>query len=396
MLLCFILEGVLLNLCVVKIFFIKTNCIFWQGKVPFPKQNQRKMGVEWAELPQEIIESISKRLTIYADYIRFRCVCRTWNSSVPKTPLHLPPQLPILMLSDESFFDLSTNKIHRLNFPLPSGPARICGSSHGWLVILDETSNLNLLNPVTHATLSLPSLHTFPYLVKKLFAFNKNNLYLIKVVLSSSPSLNDDFAAFAILSLRHLAFCRKGYDSWVLLDANVDDHWTDAVYKNGSFFAMSTSGITAVCDVVEGPRVSYIPPPTSLYYNDVFYAVFSGEEMLLIQRYCTEEYEPRDFEPYPDMSTVKFWIYKMNWNMLKWEEIQTLGEHSLFIGKNYSLSFSAADFAGCCPNCIYFTDDIGGKHDHGIYSLSDESIELLPCDPQNCGFGYPVWVTPNP
>jgi len=120
--------------------------------------------------------------------------------------------------------------------------------------------------------------------------------------------------------------------------------------------------------------------------------------MLLVQRYCTEEYQPQDFEPYPDMLTLNFWIYKMNWNVLMWEEIQSLGEHSLFIGKNYSLSFCAADFPGCCPNCIYFTDDFVGKYDFGIYSLSDKNIEPLPCYPQKsyCLLGYPVWVTPNP
>jgi len=88
----------------------------------------------------------------------------------------------------------------------------------------------------------------------------------------------------------------------------------------------------------------------------------------------------------------------MNWDVLKWEEVQTLGENALFIGRNASLSFSAADFVGCRPNCIYFTNNFSGKHDLGIFSLSDWSIEPLPCYPQNLyyHFGCPIWVTPNP
>ncbi|GAU24931.1 hypothetical protein TSUD_311660 [Trifolium subterraneum] len=358
-----------------------------------------EMGVDWSDLPQEIIESISKKLTIYVDYLRFRCVCRSWNSSVPKTPLHLPPQLPWLMISHNSFFDLSTNKIHHLNLPMPSGPTRICGSSHGWLVILKQTSELTLLNPITGATLSLPSLQTFPELVTRVFDYRHNNLYLIKVVLSASPSLSDDdFFAFAILNRRNFAFCKKGYDSWVLLDVIENQTWIDAIYNNGSFYVTSMSGGTfAVCDV-EGPRISFIQKKTSKYDdNYISYALFDGEDMFLVHRYVTEEEEPQDLEPYPDMLTEMFWIYKMNWNVLEWEEIQTLGEHSVFIGKNSSLYFSAADFVGCRPNCIYFTDD-AGKHDFGIYNVSSKRIDPLPCYPHksNCGFGYPVWVTPNP
>ncbi|MCI01341.1 F-box protein SKIP23-like, partial [Trifolium medium] len=176
------------------------------------------MGVDLSELPQDIVESISKRLTVYVDYLRFRCVCRSWNSFLPKTPLHLPPQLPWLMLSHKSFFNLSTNKIHRLNLPPRSGPTRICGSSHGWIVILEETAELTLLNPITRATISLPSLQTFPELVAMLRGYPDNNRHLINVVLSSNPSLSDDdFVAFAILNRRDFVFCKKGYNSWVLL-----------------------------------------------------------------------------------------------------------------------------------------------------------------------------------
>jgi hypothetical protein len=99
-----------------------------------------------------------------------------------------------------------------------------------------------------------------------------------------------------------------------------------------------------------------------------------------------------------DSFTVGFLIYKMNWDSLCWEEIHTLGEYSMFLGKNHSLYVSAADFVGCRPNCVYYSNDGGGKHDVGIYSLSNKSIDPLPCDldESKCCFGYPVWVTPNP
>ncbi|XP_058785493.1 F-box protein At4g35733-like [Vicia villosa] len=389
------------------------------GVPPFPIKVGKRMSAEWAELPQEIVEYISKRLTIYIDYLRFQCVCRTWNYYVPKIPLHLP-QLR-LMLCHKSFFDLSTNKLHRLNLPSFSHQTLIIGSSHGWLVILNGYSEVHLLNPIICATMSLPYLLTFSELVRMLFSDHNIYLikvvlssspslskefaaliYLIKVVLSSSPSLSKEFAALAILNRRKLAFCRKGYDSWVLFIGNqhhqcIDHQWIDAVYKNSLFYVVSMRGTIAVCDV-EGPGVSFIEATIYTDYLDrICYVMFSGEDMLMVSRNFAWECQHQEFGPDPDVWTIGFVIYKLNWNLLKWEEIQTLGEH-LFIRNNYSLSFSTTDFVGCCSNCIYFTDELAGKHGFSIYSLSDKCIEPFPCNPQKlyrC-FGCPTWVTPNP
>ncbi|CAJ2642884.1 unnamed protein product [Trifolium pratense] len=285
------------------------------------------MDVVWSELPQDIVESISKRLTIYADYLRFRCVCRSWSSSVAKTPVHLPPQLPWLMISHNSFFNLSSNKIHHLNLPsLYYGHTGIFGSSYGWLVILEETAELSLVNPITRATTSLPSLQTFPELVALLSGYTYNNHHLIKVVLSSNPSLSDDdFVAFAILNRRDFVFCKKGYNSWVLLNyPGTNNHtWIDAVYKNGSFFVISTSGIIAVCDLDGSPIFLHENISFSNHFNNTCYTVFAGEDMLLVKL--------------KQSTVMEFDIFKMNWNVLEWEKIQTLGEYSLFIGKLSSL-----------------------------------------------------------
>ncbi|KAL5074529.1 hypothetical protein RYX36_013513 [Vicia faba] len=274
------------------------------------------------------------------------------------------------MISNKSFFDLSTKKIHSLNLPSSSfHQTLIIGSSHGWLVILHKTYEVHLLNPITSATVSLPSLHAFSELVR----------VLIKVVLSSSPLVREDFSALAILN-SNLAFCRNGSDSWVLFNVNNDEHgWIDAVYIDGSFFVVSMTGAIAVCDV-ESHGVLIIEPENSIDFSGKFcYLMFSGEDMLMVTRHWTWEFEAHEFELDPDVRTVGFAIYKINVDLVRWDKIQTLGENSLFLGMNYSHSFSAADFVGCRPNSIYFTDDIrGGKHDIGIYSLSDQSFQPLP------------------
>ncbi|XP_027190962.1 F-box protein At2g26160-like [Cicer arietinum] len=399
--------------------------------------SSEKMTAEWSELPPEIVETISIKLTIYSDYIRFRSVCRNWLSSVPKTPLHLPPQLPCLILSHQSFFNISTEKTHLFNLPLPSSSfslrTRICGSSHGWLIIIDETPHIRLFNPVTCVTLFLPPNHTFPNVI----SFNSSDIgreYLVtnpnsgfcylnlrqmcktfvrKIVLSWSPTKSDDFTAFAIVGLNNLAFCKKGYDSWILLTNEVY-FWEDAVYHNGLFYAVSKEGMIAVCDV-DVRRVSIFGPmPPIQFGGDIHYAVFSGEDLLLVTRDLEQEFSDMVDECYNYMSmyrTVGFMVFKMDWNVMAWRRIETLCDKALFIGANSSMCFSAADFVGCRADCIYFTDDYSdsnhddavAKHDFGIFRLSDESIEPLPCYPRNSyprfgwPFGpFPIWISPNP
>ena len=76
-----------------------------------------EMAVDWTQLPRDILETVSKNLTIYTDYLRFQAVCHTWRISVPKIPHHLPPQLPWLMLplSQQSQSQSQYNQIRGRN-----------------------------------------------------------------------------------------------------------------------------------------------------------------------------------------------------------------------------------------------------------------------------------------
>lgn len=330
----------------------------------------------WAELPQDIVESISKKFTIYTDYLLFRSVCHKWRLYSPQTPLHLPPQLPCHMLSHNSFFDLSTNTIHSLNLaPWFSTRTLICGSSHGCLVIVDEFSNLRLLNPITRATMSLPKL---PVVVRMDWNDTVESLCLIKVVLSSGPFISDDFTAFAMLRFNQFAFFTKGSDSWVVLDWNIQFISTDVVYKNGSFYVVGINGKIAVFDLV-GSQISHVEMTGMSFVNEYPHLVFLKENLLMVTKNMS------------DTTDIK--IYTMNWNVGKWERIQSLGGHSLFIGRKSSICCCAADFVGCRPNCIYFSDYLFGK-EFGIYSLSDESVEPLSGCPKS-SYGRTVWFEPS-
>jgi hypothetical protein len=396
------------------------------------------MAVDWTQLPRDILESISKNLTVYTDYLGFRAVCHTWRISVPKIPHHLPPQLPWLMLplsqslshqTHRSFFDLSLLKIHLLKLPEASHRKRRCGSSNGWLVILDETPTILLLNPLTRAKLNLPPLSTFPnvvtfnyskigreYALRDSFGNNySRNLtemrdsFIKKLVLSSSPTRDNDFIALAILNQTgDLAFCKNGDQAWTFIhEARFFSE--DVIYYKNQFYAVDKHGKIAVCEVrgEDSPRVSIIEMPP-LIGGDIYYLVNSEDELLLVTRYLDLQFD--DADPYilnGFYKTVRFEVFRMNWSGLRWERVENLGDRILFVGDNSSFSLSASDFRGCSGNCIYYTDDYcefnydcGFRdYDLGIFKLWDGSIEPLPCYHPNSLSQLrwpPIWVTPNP
>ncbi|GKV43189.1 hypothetical protein SLEP1_g50511 [Rubroshorea leprosula] len=396
------------------------------------------MGVDWTQLPAELLESISKNLKIYADYVRFRAVCRNWRSAVPKIPLDLPPQLPWLVLPPtrshltyRAIFDLSTDKLHHLSLPeYSTNPAkRHRGSSEGWLVILDLSPDIILLNPLSRAKVHLPPLSTFP----KVTGFNYSHIsneyelqcpyrirynrslqymrdcFIKKVVLSSSPSKDPNFVAMAIINeTMDLAYCRSGSDSWSIIEA-AHSFSEDVIYFQGLFYAVNIDGEIAVCDVSgASPQVSFIRTwPLLAVGGDIRYLVGSGDELFLITRHLALEFDDTGLYGHNSgYRTRKFDVFRLDWSVLVWKEVRSLGDEALYIGGNSSLSLQASDFPGCVGNRIYYTDDYSENNFHdgactgddmGIYNLGDGSIKPLPSF-----FFYtlqwppPVWITPNP
>ncbi|KAJ3675741.1 hypothetical protein LUZ60_004783 [Juncus effusus] len=119
----------------------------------------------WSLLLPDLLRSISEKLISLTDFLRFRAVCSHWRSASSSPPLHLPAQIPWLMLPFDpdpvgsfvvSFYDPVRSKIVKLDLPEMMGQ-RVCGSSHGWLV-LEKVPEVCLFNPITRARISLPSL----------------------------------------------------------------------------------------------------------------------------------------------------------------------------------------------------------------------------------------------
>nr|GLL30495.1 F-box protein SKIP23-like [Ipomoea trifida] len=388
---------------------------------------------DWANLPPELLDSIAKKLRIHKDYVRFRAVCASWRGSALKTPTHLPCQFPWLMLSQRQssrlgFFSPLDDKFHFLILPEASNRRRRCGSSHGWLVILDESPSVFIINPLTRAKLNLPPLSRFPnvldfnfYNVGREYTLRSDgeihtcslkemrDTFIKKVVLSGNPLLQPNFIAMAILNQTgDLAYCKNGENSWKLID-DARSFCEDVIYSDGLFYAVNKFGSIVVCNVnSDSPRVSFIDTPLQTG-GDMQYLVKVDDDFLLVTRYLELDVDIQNHRLDIVYKTVEFRVFRLDLSGEKWERVTSLEDKVLFLGENSSLALSTPDFPGFKQgNRIYFTDDYSemnyeganADHDVGIYNMEDGSFSEFPCCPRNphsvlC-WPPPIWITPNP
>ncbi|KAF5740900.1 F-box protein SKIP23-like [Tripterygium wilfordii] len=263
------------------------------------------MPRDWANLDTDLIGAIVKRLRI-EDHIRLQAVCKGWLSALKESTFQPQPhrQIPWLALPDGNsdtcrLYSLTDKKIHHIELP-EIRERRCCGTAHGWMVMVDNSANVLLLNPLTRSQIPLPPITTFPEISEigegKYYypsdmqiemqsgEFVKKS-FLEKVVLSGNPSLAKDYVVMAIYgNMQRLAFCKEGDDKWTLLE-HEDQTFFDVVYWKGNFYATNSTGRVAVCDLA-GPvpkaRIFMIPQPKIVGSQN--YLVPSGNELLLVSK----------------------------------------------------------------------------------------------------------------
>lgn len=382
--------------------------------------------VDWSDLPPELLQTVATTLPSIANYIRFRAVCQNWRRAAPISTLYLPREFPWLMLplsrcsTRRRFFNPLTKNLHRLTLPEASHSRRRAGSSLGWLVLIDESPSIFLINPLTRDRIALPPLSSFPnvtnfdfYSIGREYTVRspENDLdfyslkemrdgFIKKVILSHSPYHDPNFFAFAILNQHeNLAYCKNGYNSWRIID-EARLYSEDVIYFNGAFYAVDRFGSIAICDMNNGelPVVKIIHVEQQID-GDMKYLVDAMGDLLLVARYLDFEI---DIEYYVEVcKTVKFNVFRFDWNAKKWEKLASLDDKVLLLGENSSLALLASDYTGCRGNSIYFTDDysgvnsenFAGDHEVGVYNLVDGSIDELPSYPRNSH--WPIWITPS-
>lgn len=178
-----------------------------------------KAMANWAELPQDLLTQITKRVKAIEDFIAFGAVCTSWRIAATKKFFDvLSPQVPLLMLADKDdyyreFYSLSRKKVSRIFLPETRG--RECFPSKGWLFTMSYTGEMNLLHPFSHINIQLPPREDL-LASEGLGEAPEEEIWncMDKAILSASPSLTSDYVLVVNYNygrVNSLAFWRHEY-----------------------------------------------------------------------------------------------------------------------------------------------------------------------------------------
>ncbi|XP_074289461.1 F-box protein SKIP23-like [Silene latifolia] len=379
------------------------------------------MAANWSSLPLDLLAFIAFKLISLEDFIYFSAVCRSWNcaSSSIKHQWRPTTPLPWLLLAENTkdnpncarkIFNLNNNKCYNSNLPETFG-ARCCGSPYGWVVVAKSDHTIQLINPITKAHISFPSLETILNLRETgAESFDDYNdwcltFFLTKlIVLNVSHAGRNEFVIMIIYQFnKYLAFARQGDQSWTdILIKETSIKIFDVVAMDDHVYVVYDYGAIAYWNVREFYNVEvvkpmdYSPPQHEIFkvppypYIRNVYLIQSGSDLLMVLRYkenvmngLNRADPDYDYDYDSIYRTVDFKVYKLNPKEKKWEYIEDLGDLTLFVGDSSSMSTLLAHDKNLQPNCIYFTDDecsdwsmvteLGG-HDMGIYDINSAQV----------------------
>ncbi|XP_066374024.1 uncharacterized protein [Miscanthus floridulus] len=320
-------------------------------------------------LPEDLLKSIGQRLASGHNVASFQSTCSLWRAAV----LFATFGLLLLLLFDPDLdrvgFYCVSEKV--LSNTLPDVRSKVaCGSSCGWLALMDEPASMMLLNPFTGARASrveLPPagehvaaassservsrihgrwvLHpTNGYgdtdaTERAIKLEDMRDVFFHEIVLSALPDVaGRECVAMAMLGCStKVAFCQVRVDSaWTLLDTKLE-------FSVGSNAASATPTATLL------PSLS---PPAGLCHRSY---LESNGELHIVGAMVSTFHETKSF-------TYNNVIYKDNLHdrTPEWSKMRDIGDQTLFVSKYFNESFSETSVSKYKENKIYISEPLYG------------------------------------
>lgn len=373
--------------------------------------------------------------------LAFASVCKTWRAaaitaSVPRscTPwilswAHLQKSLAQgdcrSAVACNLYHLLDAKKPHGVSFPRGCFTA-CCGASHGWLVLVNELSNLVLYNPFTMSIIPLPPITDFSC-VKAVYSsegslkgyhlgtggkiYGSNELgtwFYQKAVLSCSPSKGGDYIVMIIhRDSDWLSFVKAGQKNWQVASTLVvgeEDRYSDCAYHDGRFYTVTFHGMVEKWDIdrLNGPT------------REVVVAARHNVGLILTRHLVPTPWgdllQARLIRAGGCPDGIRFQIRKVDMEGCKRISYKNLMDHALLLGLNHSACLHTKDFPGLQAQCIYFSPPWMVQTFHWIrrhcfwggvriYNLKHKKFEraLTICNSKELMHAAPteVWITPN-
>ncbi|KAG8479981.1 hypothetical protein CXB51_025025 [Gossypium anomalum] len=328
--------------------------------------------VDWANIEGDVLRCIADMTDAAWDLIRMTAVCRSWQASLANKRIKFPICLMLTegYYSNEHCFYSISEAIFDVLYLSEIQGRRCWGSPFGWLVTYAFDFQTRLFNPFSRNRIPLPSLST----IADEEDCSPGELFkssLRKLILCTSPE-ESDCIVLANTSDGWF-FAKPSDEAWTLIGLSDHNDLDDAIYFKGNFYGRLHTGEIVLCEATHPKFVEFAPPPPDLpyFYPGIIinYLFGLGGNLCIacrhIDTYC---------------GTVGFVIFKLDMDTKSWEKIYSLGDRSLFLGNCSTFAIAAADYPGCKPNCIYFSDDSQllvptTRLDVGIYDCQNLKLE---------------------
>ncbi|KAK9665476.1 hypothetical protein RND81_14G114500 [Saponaria officinalis] len=387
---------------------------------------------DWAWLPQNLLFMVLNKLFLLSDMIGFASVCSHWRSVAKcrfeelnlRANMHFTRKLPMLLVPStenndciRNLYSITDTKIYDLRLPVPH-TKRYCGSSRGWLIILDNKSfEVTLVNPFyfghMQGSIQLPPFIAAQDASEEAGENFHLEYFVSKAILSTDPIASpNDYALMLIYGeMRMLGLWKSGDTHWTYINWPILI-FSDLIYSNGQFLAVNNFGQIYSCDIVSKPptfSAVYGPHLDIPGGNCRRYIVELPDrtivQVIRVLRTCVCN---KDVPLFYTAGFVLFTLQDHN-GTKNWLPVDTLRDGALFLGDNYSMYVVASQFPGCRPNSVYFTDDVQDadmkllishqftcRREIGIYHLDNYMIERIECPlPKESRLPPPIWITPT-
>ncbi|XP_031095078.1 uncharacterized protein LOC115999364 [Ipomoea triloba] len=253
----------------------------------------------------------------------------------------------------------------------------------GWMVLRDEKNNEDvfLLNVYSLDTMQLPKLELVTH-----YAY-----------LSSTPDDSDCYIVMVNIGIEccSISACKMGDKKFVTQQLDLQTAIASLISFGGNMYALRHHNFTLVHVELRGQSIEFEELVSDDPFEDksigkqnsfsriMCYIGESCDGIILVVKYffgVSDRYIP--FE--------NIRVFRADLSTKKWVEMETIGEHTIFLGSIGNLICIRSDNVNVKKNCIYFTE----RKDRKLYvfDMEDKSITVnLPC-PNVTIRSHPLWI----
>lgn len=309
---------------------------------------------DWANLPKDLLYFICNKLNL-ADFLAFSYVCHEWRKSFLETKHIMASQAPLM-----SFITTrGRSNFYRNNW---------LGVSSGFLIFGDNIRNIWIKNPITGQELKFSKV---PQPINQWYRYDQ-------AIVASIESYPGRFL-IAVLSRTRwsskVCFCVSGYNAWFSCSSGPSNPQIvmEIVIFKGRIFALTSDFRIGVFD---------------LSCCELLVLNLKGTPALRIKR--TRLGVSKDKLLIIDSGNLPgFKVYWIDFANMKWREMESLGDESLFMGYKMSARLCNATKWGRRSNFIYQLPFISKTCSE--ISLDGKKAADIPICPENVSPKMNFW-----